>query len=68
MPKEENFRSETVKEIAKVLAIAARTAPKARGIDNLLISLVEGNEKMQLVEKMQEIAASGYKQINMFWY
>ena len=38
MYKEEDFRFDAVLEIAKKIAIAARTAPKAKGVDNIEIA------------------------------
>ena len=38
---EEEIRKETLVEIAKKMMIAARTAPKAKGIDNLVITIAE---------------------------
>ena len=41
---EENLREQSVMDTAKRMMTAARTAPKARGIDNLVIALVEEKE------------------------
>lgn len=53
---EENIRTETVLEVAKRIAIAARTAPKAKGTDNLEIVIVTGNDIETLAKTMCEIA------------
>lgn len=42
--------------VAELMAMAARTAPKAKGIDNLEIIILEGKEKDQLANKMRQIA------------
>ncbi|RQD68816.1 MAG: ferredoxin [Tindallia sp. MSAO_Bac2] len=41
---------------AQMMAAAARTAPKAKGADNLEIIIVEGPEKDKLAEEMRKIA------------
>ncbi len=41
-------------EIAKKMMIAARTAPKARGTDNLEILMLTGNHIKTLAKKMEE--------------
>ena len=41
---EEELREQSVMDTAKRMMTAARTAPKARGIDNLVIALVEEKE------------------------
>ena len=38
---EENIRKESLKNVAEKMLISARTAPKARGIDNLAMAFVE---------------------------
>jgi len=52
---EENFRTETLIAVAKQMLLAARTAPKARGIDNLEIALVESQGIEMISKKMLEI-------------
>ena len=41
--------------IAELMAIAARTAPKGRGTDNLEILIVEGEEKDNISHELKEI-------------
>lgn len=53
---EENIRKEAVIEIAKKIAIAARTAPKAKGVDNLEIAILTDNDIEKLASAMCEIA------------
>ncbi len=53
---EENIKKETLLAIAKKMMIAARTAPKGRGIDTLSIAMVEGEELQILSDKMKELA------------
>ncbi|HDD39634.1 MAG TPA: hypothetical protein ENG21_00035, partial [Nitrososphaeria archaeon] len=43
-------------EVARLMAISARTAPKTRGIDDIEIVLLEGEEELnRLADKMEEI-------------
>lgn len=37
-------RNETLRHVAALMMNAARTAPKARGIDNLEIAMLTGND------------------------
>lgn len=53
---EEHIRTETICTIAKQMASAARTAPKARGIDNLVIAIADKKEIEKISEKMKDIA------------
>ena len=43
--------------VAELMCLAARTAPKARGLDNLFITLVRGEEKARVTERMRRIAS-----------
>ncbi|MFA4843928.1 MAG: DUF2148 domain-containing protein [Candidatus Margulisiibacteriota bacterium] len=52
---EEDFRAVAVERIAEEMALAARTAPKARGLDLLEIAVLKGNEIERLAAKMKEI-------------
>jgi uncharacterized ferredoxin-like protein len=54
---EENIRTETLINIAKEMMLAARTAPKARGIDNLEIALAESQSIEMISQQMKEIGA-----------
>lgn len=53
--KEEEIRDEAVAALAREVALAVRTSPKTRGIDNLSIVVVDGDEKKALAAKMDEI-------------
>jgi len=47
---------DTLKDVAEFMAVAARTAPKTRGRDNLeIVTIDDEKEKAKLVEKMKEI-------------
>ncbi len=44
---------------ARMCDLAARTAPKAKGADNILTMVLTGEEKAALAAKMREIADTG---------
>lgn len=52
---ERNFRGEAVRISALLMAISARTAPKSKGIDDLEIVYIYGDEKDMIAEKMIEL-------------
>ncbi len=53
---------EHVIEVAKLMCIAARTAPKARGVDNIVTAIVYGEELEKLAKEMERLAEElGYK-------
>jgi uncharacterized ferredoxin-like protein len=45
--------------VAELMCLAARTAPKARGIDNLHMTIVRGKAKDRVTARMREIAVAG---------
>ena len=53
--REQDFREEIVDQLAKEMCVAARTAPKAKGIDLLEIMVVKGNSIKKVSDKMLEI-------------
>jgi len=53
--KEIEIRRQALIEIAKKMVIAARTAPKGRGVDNLEIAILTDNHIKTLAEKMNDI-------------
>ena len=55
MIREEDIREEKIIEVAKSMMVAARTAPKARGRDNLVINLIIKEDILLLSKKMEEI-------------
>ncbi len=58
----ETHELEAVLDVAKRMCVAARTAPKARGSDNLVTAIVtDGPEKERLAETMLAIAAADEK-------
>jgi len=55
MIREQELSNATLKEVAKKMMLAARTAPKGKGTDNMVISLVEGDEIKAISDRMIEI-------------
>ncbi|MGQ9506752.1 MAG: ferredoxin domain-containing protein [Candidatus Bathycorpusculaceae bacterium] len=51
-----NAEKDALLEASKLMLVAARTAPKAGGIDDTLTSIVYGKEKDAVAEKMEQIA------------
>ena len=47
--------------VANLMCLAARTAPKARGIDNIVTVILTDKEIEELSAKMVEIANTGYR-------
>ncbi len=54
---EEQIRNENINDIANKLMAAARTAPKARGVDNLVLAVATDDTIVALAEKMKQLAA-----------
>ena len=58
MRKSPDLEQEAVKDAAEFMAVAARTAPKGRGIDNIEAILIEDRaDRDDLVDKMKELSA-----------
>lgn len=55
MIKEESLRLGTIEAVAGEMAVAARTAPKAKGIDLLEIMILTGDDILKLAEEMRKI-------------
>ena len=53
--KEEEFKTDAVLGVAQKMCLAARTAPKAKGIDLLEIMIISGDTIEKLSKKMNEI-------------
>ncbi len=58
---ENELRQEAVLSVARQMIIAARTAPKARGVSNMAMSIIIGHDISELARKTKEI---GEKQDN----
>jgi uncharacterized ferredoxin-like protein len=57
MKRFEDIRKSALKDVAEFMCVAARTAPKTCGRDNLIIGILEGSEKIPVMAKMEEISA-----------
>ncbi len=55
---EETIRQKVVQRVAEEMLTAARTAPKAKGIDNLVLAMATGSDIEMIAEKMEEIGNS----------
>ncbi len=53
---EENIRHQTVLDIAKKMLVAARTAPKAKGIDTTVMVMVDGDDIRKISDKLKELS------------
>ncbi len=47
-----------VLHVANLMCVAARTAPKARGLDNIVSIVLTGREKESLAQKMEKLGKS----------
>jgi uncharacterized ferredoxin-like protein len=56
---EEMIRFNTVIRVAEEMLTAARTAPKAKGVDNLVLAMATGNDIEEIALKMEEIGQRG---------
>jgi uncharacterized ferredoxin-like protein len=52
---ESALEQQSLMEAARAMCVAARTAPKARGTDNLAIMVLTGEEKERLAQEMLRI-------------
>ena len=59
---EQDIRNENIKDIANKLMAAARTAPKARGTDNLVLAVATDDTIVALAEKMKLWKIKNYNQ------
>jgi uncharacterized ferredoxin-like protein len=55
---EEQSRKDALLEVARRMLIAARTAPKAGGVDNLLMAIIGKEEISRIAGKMKEFVES----------
>jgi len=54
--KYDSISKAVLKDVAEFMAVAARTAPKTKGRDNLeIVTIDDEQEKAKLIEKMKEI-------------
>lgn len=52
---EKQMEEKAVLETAAKMCAAARTAPKAKGVDNIVTVVLTGKEKDELADKMEEV-------------
>lgn len=60
---ENEMRQDALLDIAKKMILAARTAPKARGMNNLAMSIITGSDVQALAKTMHEIGEKENNQI-----
>ena len=53
-----NCEKEALEQMAKEILAAARTAPKAKGFDNIITALLENDEKDILSDEMEKLAGT----------
>ncbi len=53
--KSEDAEMEAALAVAKLMLVAARTAPKARGADTIVSAILDGEEKNRLADEMERI-------------
>ena len=59
---ERNNREKQAMDIAEKMMVAARTAPKGKGVDILECAVVDGSDKQRLADEMRAIAEEkGFK-------
>ncbi len=54
--KYEKIKDSALKDVAEFMSIAARTAPKTKGQDNLVIIMLNKTDKQKIISEMNEIA------------
>jgi len=55
---ESEILESAVLRVAELMALSAKTAPKARGLDNIVVKIVRGEEKAALAAKMRELSSN----------
>ena len=55
----EQIEKEALFDVAKLMATAARTAPKAKGVDAILTMIVDGADKDAIAAEMRRVAEGG---------
>ncbi len=52
----QNSELEEIESLAKTILVAARTAPKGKGIDDIVTYLLDDEERLKLADKMEELS------------
>ncbi|MEA3489490.1 MAG: DUF2148 domain-containing protein [Candidatus Omnitrophota bacterium] len=50
------IKDEALKDVAEFMCVSARTAPKTRGRDNLVVMILGDKERKKLIARMRKIA------------
>ena len=59
---ERNLRQGQARDIAEKMLVAARTAPKGKGVDIIECAVADGDDKQRIADEMRAIAAErGFK-------
>ena len=54
---DKELENEAVLEVGRLMAAAARTAPKGKGVDTIVTALLTADEKDRVAKRMEKIAA-----------
>ena len=65
MYQSQQMEEQAVLQVAAEMCAAARTAPKAKGIDKICTMVLTGEEKDQLAKKMEEIGKAADAKLTM---
>lgn len=60
----ESIKKDSLMEVAKEIALSARTAPKARGMDDVVIAVLSDEEKEEVAKKLESLAIER----NVWWF
>lgn len=60
VPEDRDVIRDTALYVAKLMAVSALTAPKARGIDNIVVKILDREEELELLAKKMEELADSY--------
>ncbi|MEM3424028.1 MAG: hypothetical protein QXE51_05630, partial [Nitrososphaeria archaeon] len=60
----ESIKNDSLMEVAKEIALSARTAPKARGMDDITIAILTDEEKEEVAKKLESLA----NERNLWWF
>ncbi len=52
----QNPELENIETLAKTILVAARTAPKGKGIDDIVTFMLDDSDRMQLADRMEELS------------
>lgn len=66
--KEKQMEEQAVLQTASRMCAAARTAPKARGIDDIQTMVLTGEDKDRLADKMEEMGQRDFGEKAEDWY